>query len=276
MFDLRKDSRGSCFNSVNHGWCFLARGDRVFSAEGTARLTQRAAARHTARPAGLGRASKEAMRKRQSWWALSLVIILVASLAEASPPITPAQLFAVPPALDPDYRHRGIHQLALAASIGTYLGAHLKKSWIAGARAMYRLSNRLTLGATYGYSHHAVNVLEGPGDLLRERNAHYLTGEVGLITDVAMRMGRTVILMDLSTRLGAGARQLNGEWGPLGMIGGGVMFYTGLPWFAIRIDVNNYLHAIPLVRGNSVDMDVSFALGLCFFLPARRSPFEQR
>ena len=215
-------------------------------------------------------------------WLVGVMSVLTAvsspAGAETRAEPGPAEIRAVPPALDPAFRHRKRHQLEVGGYIGTYLGAHLKRSWITGARAMFHLGNLFSLGAAYGYSRHAVNMLDGPDDLLTRRHTHYLTGEVGLSTDVAMRMGKTVILMDLSTRIGAGARQLDGDWGALFLIGGGVKFYTGLPWLAVRIDVNNYMHWVRLApgRGSSFDVDVSFALGFCFFIPWRRSPFEQR
>jgi hypothetical protein len=210
------------------------------------------------------------------WVATAVVLTLTARAVSAAPgkELSQAQIRSVPPALDPAYRHRGTNQLELGLYGGTYLGAHLKKSWIAGARALFHLSDWLAVGAAYGYSHHAVNLLDGPADPLHERNAHYVTGEVAFATAVAMRLGRSVIPMDLSTRLGIGARQLNGEWGTLGLIGGGVKFYTGLPWFAVRIDVNNYLHSVQLApgRGSAFDVDVSFALGLAFSSRRVRRP----
>jgi hypothetical protein len=206
----------------------------------------------------------------------ALLFLMLASLAPRPASAESANVRAVPPALDPEYRHRKPLQLELDASIGTYLGAHLKKSWITGVRSLFHINNLLAVGASFGYARHAVNVLDPPDSLLRERNAYYLSGEVAASTDVALRMGRTVILMDLYTWLAAGARQLNGSWGALGVIGGGVRFYTGLPWLGIRIDVTNYLHSVPLSQGSSFDVDVSFSLGVCFFLPARRSPFERR
>lgn len=177
----------------------------------------------------------------------------------------------IPRVLDPEFRHRKTNQVELALFGGTYTGPSLKKSWITGARGYFHLSNMFALGASYGFSHHAVNQFAGPGTLLRQRNTHYISGEGAMSTDVAMRMGRTLIEMDLYMTLGAGARQLDGDWGPLGVIGGGVKFYTGLSWLAVRIDVNNYLHKV----GDAVDMDVSFSGNVAFLFPPNPSPFER-
>jgi outer membrane beta-barrel protein len=183
---------------------------------------------------------------------------------------------AVPPILDAEYRHRKRHQIEVALSGGTYLGATLKKSWIIGGRAHFHLNNMFAVGAGYGFSRHAVSALEPGGPPLSDHNTHYLTGEGAMSTDVALRLGRTVVEMDLYMTLGAGARRLNGDWGPLGLIGGGVKLYTGLSWLAVRIDVANYLHAIQLTSGSKIDVDVSFALGVAFLLPPNPSPRERR
>jgi hypothetical protein len=182
-----------------------------------------------------------------------------------------ADIHAIPPVLDPEMRHRKTNQLELAIFGGTYTGPSLKKSWITGGRGYFHLSNMFAVGGSYGYSHHAVNQYAGPGTQLEQRNTHYLTAEGAMSTDVAMRMGRSLIEMDLYMTLGAGARQLNGDWGPLGMIGGGVKFYTGLSWLAVRIDVNNYLHRV----GDAVDMDISFSGNVAFLFPSTPSPFER-
>ncbi len=194
--------------------------------------------------------------------AISAVMLLAATLR-----LAPAQ-GEVPPDLDPAHRHQKRHQLELAPFIGTYLGATLKKSWITGVHSQLRLSDLLAVGASYGYSHHAVNLLSCAGDELRDRDAHYLSGEVSIAVDAAMRVGRHVVQMDLYATLGAGALELNGDWSALGVIAGGVRFYTGLPWLAIRIDVDNYLHRIPLSTGDKTDVDVSFQLGIALLFPS--------
>ncbi len=183
-----------------------------------------------------------------------------------------AALAAVPPDLDPTYRHQKRLQVEASAYVGTYLGATLRKSWLIGARAQLHLSDWLSFGGSYGFSRHAVNLLGSAGDVLREHQAHYLDGELSLSTDVALRMGRRVIQLDLYTTLGLGARELDGGWGLLGVIAGGVRFYTGLPWLAVRIDVYNYLHRLELASGGQVDVDVSFQLGVSFLFPTRAPP----
>jgi len=186
-------------------------------------------------------------------------------------PVRTTNLREIPPVLDPELRHRKKNQIELALFGGTYTGPSLKKSWITGARGYLHLSSMFAVGGSYGFSHHAVNHYAGPASQLEQRNTHYLSAEGAMSTDVAMRIGRSMVQIDLYMTLGVGARQLDGDWGPLGVIGGGVKFYTGLSWLALRIDVNNYLHRV----GSAVDMDVSFAGNVAFLFPPNPSPFER-
>jgi hypothetical protein len=195
------------------------------------------------------------------------LILLGGSTARAEKPEIPA----LPAVLDPELRHRKKHQIELALFGGTYTGPSLRKSWITGARSYFHLSNMFAVGGSYGFSRHAVNHYAGPSSQLEQRNTHYLSAEGAMSTDVAMRVGRSLLELDLYMTLGVGARQLDGDWGPLGVIGGGVKLYTGLSWLAVRIDVNNYLHRV----GGAVDMDISFAANVAFLFPPNPSPFER-
>ena len=182
---------------------------------------------------------------------------------------------AIPPALDPQFRHRKRHQLELTAFGGTYLGPSIKKSWITGARAYFHLNNMFALGASYGYQWTAVDSLHISAPPLTDRHTHFLDAEVAISNDVAMRVGQTVIELDLYMTLGLGTMRLDGNWEYLAVVGGGLKAYTGIPWLAVRIDVNNFLHRVRKPMGDTVDMDVSFALGVSFLLPPDPSPPER-
>lgn len=90
-----------------------------------------------------------------------------------------------------------------------------------------------------------------------------------------MRLGGVLIELDLYLTLGVGAVRLDGEWDALGVIGGGLKAYPGISWLAIRIDLNNYLHRVRKLAGDSVDMDPSFSLGVSFLLPPDPSLLER-
>ncbi len=193
--------------------------------------------------------------------------------------LSPAELHAearqgaapekIPNILNPDFRHPKRHQVELVAFGGTYLGASIQKSWLTGARAFFHLNNMFALGASYAYQWTAVRGLHASAPDLSDRHTQFLDLEVAISNDVAMRVGTLLIELDLYATLGAGAVRLDGDWDFLGVVGGGLKAYTGVRWLAVRVDVNNYLHRVRKPGGDSVDMDISFSLGLSFLLPPR-------
>lgn len=223
---------------------------------------------------------------RATTLAIVVVVALVALLprtgsGEPSPAQKPAtqppaaELRAIPPILDPRFRHRKARQLELVTFASTYLGASVKKSWIVGTRALFHLNNMFAVGGSYGYQWTSVNSLSGGGPPLTDRHTQFLDAELAISNDVAMRLGAKLVEMDLYMTLGAGAVRLDGQWDFLGVIGGGVKLYTGLPWLAVRIDVNTLLHSVDHPTGAEVDADISFALGVCFLFPTDPSPLER-
>lgn len=202
-----------------------------------------------------------------------VVLVPRAGLGQQVEPAT--TLKAIPPILDPQYRHRKTHQLEGVTFGGTYLGASVKKSWIVGARLLFHLNNMFAVGGSYGYQWTAVNSLSANGPPLTDRHTQFLDAELAISNDVAMRLGSRLVEMDLYLTLGAGAIRLDNQWDLLGVVGGGVKVYLGLPWLALRIDVNTYLHSVDHPTGASVDGDISLALGLCLLFPPDPSPLER-
>lgn len=196
-------------------------------------------------------------------------LIIATTLFVSLPAFAESRNTGAPSILDPQQRHLKQHQLELTGFVGTYLGARINKSWITGARAYYHLHRILALGGSYGFSQHGIDLSDQSAAPRLEGRTHYLTGEVAFSSDVAMRMGSALLEMDLYATLGAGARRLDNNWGLLGLVGGGVKFYTPLSWIAVRIDVNNYIHQISTPDRKTIEMDVSFALGISMLLPPR-------
>ncbi len=190
----------------------------------------------------------------------------------ASPPPVPAEdagcpaatLPGLPPVLDPACRHRKEWQAEVAPFGGSLLGPTLDATFVVGGRLWLHATSWLAAGASYGWSRPSSG---GMGDV------HLVAGEVALSNDMAIRFGGTVVPADLYLTLGVGAARLRG-WEVLGVLGGGVKFYTGLPWLAVRIDVNSYLHPTP--GGDGVDVDLAVTPGVSFLFPAEAAPLERR
>jgi hypothetical protein len=177
---------------------------------------------------------------------------------------------SIPRILDTAYRHPKRHQLELTIFGGSYLGAHLKSSWLAGVRAYFHFDHMFALGAAYGTSQLAPSARENFGGAFDERTVHFVDGELSISNAVAMRVGKTLLELDLYLTVGAGAMRLNANWEFLGVIGGGIKVYTPVSWLAVRVDLNTFLHRTRRLDVSSIDGDITLTLGLSFLLPPRK------
>lgn len=186
--------------------------------------------------------------------------------------------YGIPPILDPNYRSPKKGKIELAPYISSYLGDQIGQTWLAGGRIYYNLTNYASLGANYGVGKLYAGPSSDFGRGLKSDWFHVTNAELLLSNDVALRAGKTIIELDLFMTLGVGAMWLNQYWKPLGVVGGGVKAFLGEPWFAIRVDVVNYIHEVPRPPSNPIDCDVVFMGGISLFLPiAHRqetSPFS--
>ncbi len=182
--------------------------------------------------------------------------------AEAPAAPCPADPRAIPPILDPAWRHRQTLQVELSPYGGTWLGGTVGASWIAGLRATLHIVAPWAVQLDYGYSQWT----GAPTD----PSLHLISASLQVTHDVAMRVGEHLLEMDLYLTAGAGTIQVDRAWKAMGRLGGGVKVYTGLPWLAVRVDVDNYLHPI----AGHINVDVSFSLGLSFLFPVDPSPLE--
>ncbi|MCC6750283.1 MAG: hypothetical protein IT371_21645 [Deltaproteobacteria bacterium] len=191
-----------------------------------------------------------------------------------SPSATPApELKRVPPILDPAFRHQKRYQLELSPHGGSLLGRTLGSSFLVGVRAHLHLSPWLALGASYDYSRIPSSAAFEVLPTVRE--VHLLLGEASISNDLAMRVGRRLVALDLFLTVGLGSMNLAQAWKLAGLVGGGVKFYVGLPWLAVRIDLLTVIHPTPVSRVSSrIDADIALTGGVSFFLPARRSAYE--
>lgn len=150
---------------------------------------------------------------------------------------------------------------------GSYLGRSLGQTWTAGSRLHYHLNSTWAFGANYGYLRNSPDPSSNFGKSVTNLNSHIVNAEALISNDAALRVGDSLLEMDFYLTLGAGAMSINSTWEPAGLIGGGVKFYTGKPWLAFVIDVNNYVHYTPIPAGNKFDFDVIFTGGVSFLIP---------
>lgn len=190
--------------------------------------------------------------------------------------ISKEELKKVPPILDPQFRHRKKYQLEFSPYGGAYLGNSFGQTWAAGARQYFWLNNTTGLGVNYGITKLLTNRGTPFGSSLTDTFVQAITAEAAFSNDAALRVGTSLIEMDFYMTLGVGAMEINSNWEPTGLIGGGVKVYTPLPWLAFRIDVNNYAHMTPQPGKDPFDFDVTFLGGVSFLFPTNPSPYEKK
>jgi outer membrane beta-barrel protein len=199
---------------------------------------------------------------------------LAAAAAEpASLPVASPDIRAIPPILDDAYRHRHHLQLELVPFGGTYLGRSMGSTFLTGGRLWLHLDPAWAVGVQYGYSR--VGGSTALQAAASEPDVHMLDAETALSNPVAMRLGSILVEMDLYLTVGVGAILLDRRWDAYGLVGGGVRFYTGLSWLAIRIDVDSHIHRTRFPGTNRIDVDLSLALGVSFLFPTNPSPYER-
>lgn len=204
---------------------------------------------------------------------LFIIILSPLNLRAADPK---DDIHAIPPILDPAYRHKKNHQFELSLYGGSYLGDTVGQTWMTGAKSYFHLNNTWSFGAAYGYSKLEPDRSSTFGGNIKDTKMQLLNTEISISNDAAFRVGKSLVEMDFYLTFGAGAMQIDKKWEPAGVVGGGVKFYPGISWLAFRIDVNNYIHYTSFINGHNLDFDTAFLGGISFLFPARPSPFERK
>lgn len=145
---------------------------------------------------------------------------------------------------------------------GSYLGRHLGQTWTGGVKTRHHFNRLLSLGLRYGTGSLEADSSSAFGGAVSENFFHLGGAEVTLSNEALLHWGPDWVPMDFYLTLGSGAMKLNSSWEPYGLIGGGVKFYTGLPWLGVTVDVDNYAHMTPILTGDTFDMDTLFTVGL--------------
>lgn len=221
------------------------------------------------------------MSKHLTILSVFLAILLASSniyaveTVETVEKVEEVDIHAIPPILDPHFRHNKKYQFELAPYAGAYLGNTVGQTWMAGARLYFFFNNTVAVGANYGYSKLLTNTGSPFGSILTNANMQSVMGEVVFSNDAALRIGNSLLEMDFFGTFALGSMLINNSWQLAGMVGGGIKFYTGVPWLALRIDVNNYVHNTAQPGNDIVDFDVTFLGGVSILFPSKPSAYER-
>lgn len=153
---------------------------------------------------------------------------------------------------------------------GDFLGDETHNSYDAGVKYYLHINNVLAVGASYTWSPIYTDKDSTFGRTLVNRNQHLIDGEVMFTNASALKSGKSIIGFDLFGYLGMGTIWINRHWEVMGVVGGGVKVSPGIDWFAIRLDVINYIHPTPNPNGDTINADIAMNGGVSFLFPTKK------
>lgn len=172
--------------------------------------------------------------------------------------------------MDRRYRLSKRHQSEISLFGGDYLGDEWLNNWDVGARYFFHLNNAIALGAEYMYNPIRADDSSVFGQSLKTGFAQTVTAQLMYSNDAAFRTSvKSILECDLLLTVGVGAMEINRIWEWAAVVGGGLKIYTPVPWFAVRFDVNGYLHPTPKPTGDAFNADLVMNLGFSFLFPQR-------
>ncbi len=167
-----------------------------------------------------------------------------------------------------DYSDNLTHEFSITG--GNYLGENWKNTYYIGSSYLFHLDDTFAFGAQYMYTPIVVDKDTPFYASLQTEDVHIATALCQLNTPAAFRAGKRIFNVDFYFTLGVGGMQINRQWEPVGIIGGGARFYFPVPWIALRIDINSYLHMTPLGNRSDFSGDVSMGGAISFIFPNRK------
>ncbi len=154
---------------------------------------------------------------------------------------------------------------------GDYLGDETKNTWGTGGRALLHVNHLISFGAEYVYAPMSVDASSVFGTPNYNKNQHIVSGQVIFNNEAAIAFGRKSTPLDLYLTVGGGMMNINNQWKWLAVVGGGLKIYLGPEWFALKFDVNSYIHPIPKASGDTVNGDMAIWLGTAFHFPNKKA-----
>lgn len=165
------------------------------------------------------------------------------------------------------------HAFEIAPFVGPFLGEALPNSIFYGIRTDFFLTERLSLGATGGFSEAGFDPITlGTVTTQGNKNSHFTHGNLSIHFPVAMMVFRKnkVVQGDLFLTGGAGYFSINEVYGFSGNIGGGIKVYW-TKYFALRAEARNFFITAGPEGHQKFTSNSLLMLGFTFFLPHRQA-----
>jgi len=154
---------------------------------------------------------------------------------------------------------------------GDYLGDETKNTWGTGGRALFHVNHLISMGAEYVYAPMSVDAASVFGTPNYNKNQHLISAQVIFNNEAAIAFGKKAVPLDLYLTVGGGTMNINNQWEWLAVVGGGLKIYVGPEWFALKFDVNSYIHPVPKPTGDSINGDMAIWLGTAFHFPNKKA-----
>ena len=173
----------------------------------------------------------------------------------------------IPAPLDFDRRDSESYRLEITPYGGDYLGDKLTHSFVAGGNLQFNLIPELAVTTDLGWSRASADRTSLLGAGLTDRNLYLISGGLVATKPAAYRSGKKTVEADFYTTLGGGIARFNGDNRGMGYFGGGMKTrFRKVPWFAVRVEVRNYLFSIPNPGGSDFEYDLTLDAGATFML----------
>lgn len=205
-------------------------------------------------------------RLKLFFYLLPLTFCLFTSQSFASSETQPSSCSnEMPCGLGFDTRFAKSRWLEVEPYVGEYLGNRFNNSWAAGGRFGIRVTDAMTVGAEFTYSHLEYSPTSSFGVTVRDRNVLITNAYASYAFPLLQRAGKSLQELDLFTTLGIGNIRVNSKNNLNGLVGGGLRMYFKPGWFAIRFDVNTYMYMLDTAAGKKFNDDWIFTAGPDFF-----------
>ncbi len=152
---------------------------------------------------------------------------------------------------------------------GDYLGSYLNNSFVVGGSLAFRVTDRFQIGAEFNWSRIQYDLSSNFAQQGINTRNEYI-GDIFMTYNIAAieRPFKKIQEIDFFTTLGIGDLNINSKNRIVGVVGGGIRIFTGVPWFALRFDTKSYIYSFPRFNNSKIAGDSTTTLGFSFlFLP---------
>lgn len=177
---------------------------------------------------------------------------------------------SIPEILDVYERNAELMRFEITPYSGYYLGDVSKGTYMFGAIADVRITPKLSFGVDFAWSELRFDPTSKFGSIITNKNEYIIMGVLTFNMPAAFLSNKHVFETDFFTTIGGGVMMINSSNRGAGFIGGGTkIYFTGLNWLGLRMEVRNYFSTVPTSTGSTFSSDLTITGGPTFMLPPK-------